>query len=124
MAARADHERTSELSAEEIFDRCKNGAPANCPVEAAIDAHKIALTRFLRGDEGAKRVATLTLAAVLLAATKSPTDDRDKLEYLSGLPDGAWPSNAGYTPLEIRDDTLAGLSRRIEQRARAIAAQA
>lgn len=87
-----------------ILKWCERRAiPAGVDLDAAIEAHRI----------GPACMSSFTIRAVILACAPDLERERQRLDYLSGLPVSAWPENAGHTADEIRRATLDGLRRSI-----------
>lgn len=97
-----------------ILERCTYGVPVNCPVAAAIEAHRTATNRH--GVE--HTLAQHALRAVILARTPDISDERAMFDYLSGVPEKAWGGvvSGRRTIAEIKEATLAGIARSISWR--------
>ena len=54
-----------------------------------------------------------TLRAVILACTPDVVASRRQLDYLTALPESAWEPWLEHTAQDIRDETLAAISRSI-----------
>jgi hypothetical protein len=106
-----------DLSPAEILARCKNLVPVNTVVEKAIAAHRIAFEHYIKKDRSAAdwqeahTLAMYTLRAVILARTPDASDCRQQIDYLSALPETAWEPWMEHTSREIREETLAGITR-------------
>lgn len=106
-----------DLSTSEILARCKALVPVNTIVEKAIAAHRIALENYSKKERSAAdwqeahTVAMYTLWAVILARTPDASDCRQQIDYLSALPETAWGPWMEYTSQDIREDTLASMTR-------------
>jgi len=108
-----------DLSPADILARCKNLVPVNTVVEKAIAAHRIAFEYYRQKDRGAAdwqeahTLAMYTLRAVILARTPDAGDCRKQIDYLSALPETAWGPWMDHTSQEIREDTLASITRNL-----------
>lgn len=105
--------RNRELDVTGILVICKEVVPVNCHVDTAIAAHRIAFAQFaMKGDE-AETLAMHTLRAVVLAMTPACGDSQTMFDYLSGLPLDAWCATEGCSAEQVREETLAAISRSI-----------
>jgi hypothetical protein len=103
---------TIALDTADILAACVNCVPANAPIDQAIAAHLMAFKAADR-DPDARQLAVYALHAVVLARTATIDDYRAQLDYLSGLPETAWPDSVSYSAQEIREATLAAIRRQI-----------
>ena len=103
-------EPRTELDAEDILAACVTFVPVNVRVDQAIEAHRIAHAAA-QSDPEAMQLAMFTLRAVILARTTDVGDLRAQLDYLTALPETAWPENAGWSAQVCRDETLPAIAR-------------
>ena len=103
------HPRT-ELDAGDILSACHVYVPVNARVDQAIEAHRIAYAAA-QSDPSAQQLAMFTLRSVILARTPDVSDLRAQLDYLTALPETAWPANAGWSAQGCREETLAAIAR-------------
>ena len=104
---------TTELDAEDILAACLTHVPVNARVDQAIEAHRIAYAAA-QSDPEARQLAMFVLRAVILACTPDVGDLRAQLDYLSALPETAWPANAGWSARVCREETLAAIARSLQ----------
>lgn len=97
-----------DLTANGIVKACGVFVPVNAPLQAAIEAHRIAFAkpRLLQAERITARHA---LRAIILATTRTIPEAQSQLDYLRGLPDEAWN---GFPP-PTRETILAGVTRTI-----------
>ena len=87
---------------EQICSLCLAGAiPTNANLPAAIEAH-----RYQPG--------IMTLRTIILAAAKSVTEEQQRLDYLTDLPEDAWVRDEGWW--KYREATLDSFRRAIAWR--------
>lgn len=101
--------------AADILAACATHIPVNVCAHQAIAAHKIAHCTSQRDPE-ARQLAFCVLRVILLARTPHVEDMRAQLEYLTRLPDTAWPDSAEHSAREYREATLAAIRRSIAWR--------
>ena len=83
----------------EVLDGCTAGfVPVNVAVDVAIEAHR-------------QTPSANTLYVVILARQPTVADTQRQLDYLAGLPDGAWEAGEKH-----REATLAAIRRSIAWR--------
>ena len=89
--------------------------PVNVRLDQAIAAHQLAFKAFQRNqdDPHARQLAFYALRGVILALMPEIADYRAKLDYLTDLPETAWPETADHSARECRQETLAGTRRSI-----------
>lgn len=93
-----------DLGVGDLLYRCNFCVPVNCRVETAIDAHRQSM------KDGTEPRTGYALRAVVMAMTPTLDDARRQLDYLTDLPEKAWPS------IEHREETLRAMARNIAWR--------
>ena len=101
---------STELDTADILAACMTHVPVNVRVNQAIAAHRIA-SGASQGDPEARQLAMFTLRAVILARTPELDDYRAQLDYLTALPEVAWPENGKWSAQVCREATLAAIVR-------------
>lgn len=97
-----------DLTPKGIVKACGVFVPVNAPLQAAIEAHRIAFAKP-RLRQAERITARHALRAVILATTRTIPEAQSQLDYLKGLPDEAWN---GFPP-PTRETILAGVTRTI-----------
>jgi hypothetical protein len=103
----------TDLDTADILAACTSYVPVNARVDQAIAAHRTAYRALEDSpdDPDAQRLGFYTLHAVVLARTPAIDDYRAQLDYLTGLPETAWPENSEWSAAKIREETLAAITR-------------
>ena len=106
---------TTDLNCAQILAACISCVPVNTRLDQAIAAHRIAFKAFDRNqdDPHARQLAFFALRSVILARMPGIADYRVQFDYLTGLPETAWPETAEHSAWECREETLAGTRRSI-----------
>ena len=106
---------TTDLDCAQILVACITCVPVNARLDHAIAAHRLAFKAFERelDDPHARQLAYYALRGVILARMPEIADYRTQLDYLTGLPETAWPETAEHSARECREETLAGTRRSI-----------
>ena len=106
---------TTNLDCAEILAACISCVPVNARLDQAIVAHRTAFKAFERDRDNphARQLVLYALRAVILARLPDIAAYRAQLDYLTGLPEDAWPETARHSAWECREETLAGTRRSI-----------
>ena len=106
---------TTDLDCAAILVACINCVPVNTRLDQAIAAHRLAFKAFKRDPDNphARQLAVYALRGVVLARMPGIADYRAQLDYLTDLPESAWPEIADHSARECREETLAGTRRSI-----------
>jgi hypothetical protein len=85
--------------------------PVNTSLPSSIAAHLVAFRRYLLTAAQRPRTwAFHALRAVIVARTPEVTDDRQQLDYLTGLPEQASEPYPSHTLQKVRDATLSAVT--------------
>ena len=106
---------TTDLDCAEILVACITCVPVNVRLIKPLRLTGFAFKAFERDqdDPHARRLAFFALRSAILARMPEIDDYRTQLDYLTGLPETAWPETAEHSARECREETLAGTRRSI-----------